>query len=309
MDLIQLRYFMRVVDLRSITKAAVALSVAQSAVTRQIKLLEAELGVDLFFRHSRGSDPTEAGTRLYAGADAIFHILTHTKADIIASNSDVSGTLRIGFPPSMGDLIGLDTVIAFRAAYANVAISLVEGYSHDLCEKLLNDEIDLALITGLDQNPMIAKTHICDERLWLVKAPEKSGDAAAGKDLTIRNLDGICLVQPGQTNTTRRLLDATAASHGIKLDVIIEVESIDVMKKLVMRQVGSTVSPYSGIYREISTGGLVGAPLEGLAVSRYLAHRADRAPSRALLQFRDLLLARLRDVSSAAGGNIIMKLS
>ncbi|MDE1571153.1 LysR family transcriptional regulator [Aquabacter sp. P-9] len=306
MDLVQLRYFMRVVELRSVTKAAAALCVAQSAVTRQIRLLEAELGVDLFYRHSRGTDPTDAGRRLFEGAEAVFHVLTHTKADVIATSADVSGRLRVGFPPSLGDLIGLDTVIAFRAAHGNVAVSLVEGYSQDLSEKLLQDDLDLALITGLDQNPMIAKIHICDELLWLVQAPEAAGQVRGRKEVAVRDLAGIPLVQPGQSNTTRRLLDATAASHGIRLDVVIEVESIDVMKKLVARGVGSTVSPYSGVHREIAGCELLGAPVEGLAISRHLAHRADRAPSRALLLFRQLLLEHLGAASRAASGNITM---
>ncbi|MCU4121168.1 LysR family transcriptional regulator [Variovorax sp. N23] len=84
MDLLQLRYFCKVADLRNFTKAAAALHVAQPAVTRQVQLLEDELGIRLLTRHNRGAMPTEAGNRLRAGAEAIFALLAQVKVDVVS---------------------------------------------------------------------------------------------------------------------------------------------------------------------------------------------------------------------------------
>lgn len=84
MDLLQLRYFCKVADLRNFTKAAAALHVAQPAVTRQVQLLEDELGIQLLTRHNRGAVPTEAGNRLRAGAEAIFALMAQVKVDVVS---------------------------------------------------------------------------------------------------------------------------------------------------------------------------------------------------------------------------------
>src|SRR5439155_21992618 len=98
LDLIQLKYFLRVAELRSFSKAADALHVAQPAITRQIRLLEEELGVALFHRHSRGSEPTEAGRLLEARAAALLRLAEQTRVDVVSRARAPTGTVRVGFP-------------------------------------------------------------------------------------------------------------------------------------------------------------------------------------------------------------------
>jgi regulatory helix-turn-helix LysR family protein len=92
MDLVQLRYFTRIAALRSFNRAAAQLAVAQPALTRQIKLLEEELGVQLLLRHSRGVEPTEAGEILAHGAETILRLADTVKSDVVGV-SDISPLL------------------------------------------------------------------------------------------------------------------------------------------------------------------------------------------------------------------------
>src|SRR3954468_11508887 len=138
MDLVQLKYFLRVAELRSFSKAADVLHVAQPAITRQIRLLEEELGVALFHRHSRGSEPTEAGQLLEIRAAELLRMADQTRVDVVSRAVVPTGTVRIGFPPSVGNLLLGSPVAAYHAKYPGVLISLVEGYNQVLQEWMLS---------------------------------------------------------------------------------------------------------------------------------------------------------------------------
>ncbi|WP_420224303.1 LysR family transcriptional regulator [Pigmentiphaga litoralis] len=306
MDLVQLRYFVQVVDLRSFTKAAAALHIAQPAITRQMHLLEDELGVQLLYRHSRGAEPTEAGRQLRMGAQAIFRLLEQTRADVIASSAVVSGSLRIGFPPSMGDLLLGDVIGTFRARHPNVELSLQEGYSHAMRDALLGDRLDLAFITGHDTNPLLMTTHLYDEQIWLMEPPAASGKPQRKKRYRLTDVASRDLIQPSRTNTLRQMLDDQAARQKLALKVVVEAEALHLIKDLVRRGVGSHLSPYSAVVRGIERGAFVGGPVDGLSVSRFLVRRVDRPVSLALTRFQEILTARLAEIHQTARGAVVL---
>ena len=117
MDLVQLRYFTRIAALRSFNRAAAHLAVAQPALTRPVKLLEEELGVQLLLRHSRGVEPTEAGEILAHGAETILRLADTVKSDVVTRAMEPRGTVRIGFPPSLGLLMTGDLWRTSRPAF------------------------------------------------------------------------------------------------------------------------------------------------------------------------------------------------
>jgi LysR family nitrogen assimilation transcriptional regulator len=305
-DLLQLRYFMQVADLRSFTKAAAALHIAQPAITRHVRLLEDELGVQLLYRHSRGAEPTEAGRQLRMGAQAIFRLLEQTRADVIASSAVVSGSLRIGFPPSMGDLLLGDVIGTFRSRHPNVELSLQEGYSHAMRDALLGDRLDLAFITGQDVNPLLATTHLYDEQIWLMEPLPADGKPRRRKRYQLADVARRALIQPSRANTLRQMLDEQAARWKLTLNVVVEAEALHLIKDLVRRGVGSHLSPYSAVVRGIERGAFIGGPVDGLSVSRFLVRRVDRPVSLALTRFQEILTARLAVIRDTAKGAVVL---
>lgn len=295
MDLQQLRYFVRVAELKSFTKAAASLHIAQPAVTRQVRLLEEDLGVSLLFRHSRGAEPTEAGLRLLAGADALFRMLQDTRADVVASSSLVTGTLRIGFPPSLSDLLMSSAIATFRLRHPDVMLTLQEGYSHTLRDSLLGDRLDLAVLSGQPRNPLLVDTHLLDEQLWILRPPG-SPPPASGKSYHFREVATLPLIQPSRSNTLRQLIEAKASELGVQLNVVIEAEALHSIKHLVRRGVGSHMSPFSGVVVDIERGQFCGAPIRGLKVSRHLVRRIDRPVSPALINFQKVLMQTVRQL-------------
>ena len=106
MDLKQLEYFVRVAELGSFTRAAVALDVAQPALSRQVRQLEVELRQNLLIRNGRGAAPTEAGKLLLEHGRGILHQVERAREELGRVRGALAGRVAIGLPPSVGKVDG-----------------------------------------------------------------------------------------------------------------------------------------------------------------------------------------------------------
>lgn len=299
MDLVQLKYFIRVAELRSFSKAADALHVAQPAITRQIRLLEDEFGMPLLHRHSRGSEPTEAGELLKAGAEAILRLAEQVRGEVISRALVPTGAVRIGFPPSVGNLLIGSTVSLYREKYPNVVISLVEGYNQVLQEWILSDRIDLAIMTRFGGHPLLECRPLYDESLWLL-GPREPGRARR-RSFTIEDLATRPLIQTSHENALRMLIEHAAVAHGFGLNIVIQAEALAVIKDLVRRGVGYHVSPYSAVVGDVDRGNFSGGPIQDLSISRFLVHRNDRPVTRAVSEMTKVIIEELKKAAAVAG--------
>src|SRR5436190_1299188 len=102
MNLKQLEYFVQVAELGSFSKAALALDIAQPALSRQVRALETELHQQLFLRNGRGVALTDAGKRLFDHSVAVLQLVSHAREDLGASRDEPVGRVTIGLPPSIG---------------------------------------------------------------------------------------------------------------------------------------------------------------------------------------------------------------
>src|SRR5258706_15179981 len=125
MDLARLQYFVAVVEPGSFSRAAAALHLTQPSLSRQVQLLEAELGQRLLERHGRGVVPTDAGTALLAHARAIFELAERARSDMAERHSNPRGRLTIGLPPRVAQIITVALVEQFHARYPEAAITVV----------------------------------------------------------------------------------------------------------------------------------------------------------------------------------------
>ncbi|MFC4278314.1 LysR family transcriptional regulator [Achromobacter aloeverae] len=293
MDLVQLRYFTRVAQLKSFSKASAALHIAQPALTRQVLLLEEELGVQLLVRHSRGAEPTAAGLQLLEGAEAIFQLVHDVTAKVSALNATVEGTLRVGIPPSLGGVILGRVTANFQQRYPRATLALREGLGNELRAALLADEVDLAVLT-VNDDPKLAGTHLCDEELWVLQ-PRRSPGLPTPRTYKLSELAAQPLIQTERPHHVREYIEGEASRLGLKLNIIVETNAVQAIKDLVRQGLGAHISPCSGISKDILQGNFDGGPIEGLLFSRYLVRRADRTPTLAMTQFQELLIAALRD--------------
>jgi LysR family transcriptional activator of glutamate synthase operon len=146
-ELRQLHYFITVARLEHVTHAAASLRVAQSAVSRQIHQLEAELGVQLFAQKGRNLQLTPAGKLFLNRSEAIMTDLDRAVLELQEFMHPEAGEIRIGFPHSLGIHLLPSVIAEYRAEHPNVKFVLKQGTYHVLIRELLEGEIDLAFIS------------------------------------------------------------------------------------------------------------------------------------------------------------------
>lgn len=146
MELRQIQYFIEVARREHVTEAAVALHIAQSAVSRQIFNLEAELGVDLFIREGRNVKLTPIGRLFLEHMQQAMQMIEKAKREVEESLDPEKGTVRIGFPSSLAAYTLPTVVSAFRESYPHVKFQLRQGAYHSLIESVIKGDIDLALL-------------------------------------------------------------------------------------------------------------------------------------------------------------------
>ncbi len=169
-----LEVFVVVARTGSITRAAQQLSYTQSAVSRQIAALEADAGSVLFDRLPRGVALTEAGRSLLPHAESVLDRLASARRDLAAVRGLASGRLRVGaFPTAVAALVPR-ALAAFREAHPGVDLSLVEGLTPGLLERLDAGDADVAVVSTPPDRPLDDRRfdlhHLIDERL-LVAVP------------------------------------------------------------------------------------------------------------------------------------------
>ncbi|MGA4683910.1 LysR family transcriptional regulator [Micromonospora sp. AB353] len=158
----------------SITTAARALSFTQSAVSRQIAALEADIGARLFDRLPRGVALTEEGRELLPHAEAVLDRLAAARRDLDDLRGLGRGRLRVGaFPTAVAALVPR-AMASFRSDHPEISLSLVEGVTPQLLERLLAEEADVAVVstspTGELDRERFDLRHLLDERLLVAVA-------------------------------------------------------------------------------------------------------------------------------------------
>ena len=115
MDLKQIEYFIRIAELGSFTRASIELNVAQPALSRQIRLLEVELGQSLLIRTGRGVNTTEAGKVLLEHGHGVLHQIERVREELSRVRVGLIGRVAVGLPPSLTKILTVPLLKAFRA--------------------------------------------------------------------------------------------------------------------------------------------------------------------------------------------------
>lgn len=241
MDLKQLRTFMHVTELGSLTLAAQRLHIAQPALSRQIRQLEEELGVMLFDRDGRGMQLSKAGTLLRDRIAPLLREFERTRAEITGLASRTGGHITVGMPPTLSEACGAALISHHIRNHPEISLSIVTGLSGHLFDWLLRNELDVAFLYDPPSVETLAIEPLGTEELWLV------GTNRAGfpheETVPFSTLASLPLVLPGTKHGLRRMLEASAQAKGAQLDVRVEVDSHRVQLELVCTEEFYTVMP------------------------------------------------------------------
>ncbi|GAA5233161.1 LysR family transcriptional regulator [Verticiella sediminum] len=267
MDLKRIEHLLIVVESGSFSRAASVIGMAQPALGRQIQALEQECGVPLLYRHGRGVALTPEGERFVEGIRPILRQVQALSGSLQKERAQPRGDVIVGMTPTMLELFGLGLVQRVRRSYPDVKLNIVSGYSGYIHEWLVDGRLDIALLHDAQRSKHIAVDFLASAGLHLVSAPSAP---APGKrrqhHIDMAQLDGIALVLPTRRHGLRRTLESAAAQARIRLRVDYEMDTLELMKDLVLTGVAHTVLALPAIHRELRHGTLTARRLRRPAV-------------------------------------------
>ncbi|HSI59823.1 MAG TPA: LysR substrate-binding domain-containing protein [Ideonella sp.] len=252
METRRLEYFIRIVEYRSITKAAAQIGIAQPALSQQLAILEHEFKAKLLHRTAQGVEPTPAGADLYRHARILLRQLEQAHHVVKSATAAPSGPLSVGLPVSTAQLLSVPFLETVCAQYPQIQLQLTEGLSGHLTELVLNARLDVALLFQAGPIAGLSVEPLWHEDLLLIGP----GDARLPDPLSLEQLADLPLVLPARGNGARTVFDAVMAQHNLPSRVVAEVDSIPTLKRAVQQRLGYTFLPWAAVMHEVETGSL-----------------------------------------------------
>lgn len=283
--LTQLRYFVSVARHQSVSRAAKELNVSQPALTRQIKLLEKELGCELLQRYPWGVALTDSGQILSDGASRQLRELDQIRTDVSDASFAPSGRLRIGCPPSLSLHLLLRPLKEFMKRHPKVIVEVQESISDQLSRAVLLDRLDIALVSSTvpEMSSHFTAELLFNEPVWLFGPRHRLDPRQRHK------LHELPLILTRSNNAARDLVEHEIMKTGRRLKVIAETDSPRLILEMMKAGLGYTIAPYLTFVDQLRRRELGGYRIGRLAVQRSIISRKDRSSNKAIRYFKSLL--------------------
>ncbi len=293
MELRHIRYFIAVANLRSFSKAADALHVAQSALSRHVQSLEAELGTQLLFRTTRGVVPTEAGLRLIKRGESLLRYVSEMRNEISAAAENPSGEITIGMPQSISPVLAPLIIQECRQLYPQLSIHITEGLSVFLTEWLNLGKIDLAVMSNFNEPKGLRISHLANEDLVLVAAPTRI--ERGRHEMRLTELQALPIILGAHF---RPLIERATRQCGVKLNIVMELDSIAIIKEIIVNQTFYSILPYASVHREALNGdfGVVSIVEPSIRRELVLAVNARRPLPAAAASMRKIIIEKMKTI-------------
>lgn len=253
-DLRRLRYFVAVAELGSVTRAARELHIAQPALSHQIRLLEDELGAELFARGPQGMRLTELGKTLVEESRSVLREVRALHDRLGNGLRSPEGMVVIGVAQTIGAVLVLPLLELAAKQLPRVRIQIREVMSSDIPDLLRSQSIDFALSYNISSGRGIQSTDIFSEDLYLVgtkTAATPFFGRAHLAELSFADLNNIPLYLSARPNVFREILERAARDRKIKLNIAAEVDSVAIRKHIALSGLGFTILSGTTIREEI----------------------------------------------------------
>jgi DNA-binding transcriptional LysR family regulator len=265
-DLRQLEIIRAIAETGSFTAAGHKLHVSQSAISRQVLLLEEELKEPVFLRIGRRIRITPAGEALLQLSHRVFQDLKDTVAGITDSQESLRGTIRLLGGMTVCLYVFPSLLTELKRTHPDVDLKIVTG-SSDTCVKHLRAGTgDLALLTlPMDESDMVTQPVMQEELLLVTNAkhPLSRKRKIVPQDLVRQP---FVLFEPG--SNTRRVVDEFFMSARIEPQIVMETENVEIMKAMVRHGIGMSIVSYQAVARDVASGHLFCARIEGRSLIR-----------------------------------------
>jgi len=240
MELRQLRYFVKVCELRSMGRAAVELGVVTSALSQQISRLESELSTRLLQRSSTGVTPTDAGLAfLHQAQLTLRHADDAVRA---AQQARLSGHVSVGLAPTTATVLGVPLMQAMQARYPEVRLHMVEALSGHLTTMLHARQLDLAVLFQTDTPRRWSVSPLLAEKLFVIASPQLT-PRPTGAKVRLSQLAEVPLILPSGSHGLRATLMAAFARARVAPRIVAEVDGLALLMDAVRAGHGATIQP------------------------------------------------------------------
>lgn len=283
----QLRTFRAVVSSGSFTRAAKELSITQPAVSHRVHQIEEALGAELFERKpGYGLTLTDAGQSLVRFADDMIDRLGAIRA-MFESDKTERETLSVGCTAAIIRYELPPLLVKFRRVQTGVRIRLVQIAHHEISERLLNGDVDVGVQAESVVGQTLRRIPLFREELLLVAPPEHPVTNLRAPTARTCAMYPFCLpitTSPG----LRQMIERWAEANNVRLNVSLEMDSIDGLKEAVIHGLGLAILPEFAMREELKAGRLHIVPIRKLPAGRryfltYSGKRPMGTPLRSLI--------------------------
>ncbi len=283
MDTRQLAAFCAVVERRSFSQAADRLGVTQPAVSLQVRALEKRLGTQLLDRSGRRVEPTEAGWRLYRGAQRMLALEDQLVADVAASGEGaLAGDLVLGASTGPAAVAIPVALAEFQRQNPDVRVFLTVSDTHSIVERVAARELELGIVGAARRHRGVRFEPFFSDQVILACPP---GHAFAGRSITLDELRGDTLILMQEGAGVRQVVEDALRRQGLRLrdlDVRLELGLQESVRRAVEAGYGVTFISRTAVEADLAAGRLAEARVAGLDVTREisLASATGRARTR-----------------------------
>jgi DNA-binding transcriptional LysR family regulator len=279
MDLRQLEILQTIAETGSFTACGRKLHVSQSAISRQILLLEEELGEPLFLRVGRQVRMTPAAESLVQLGQRVFQDIRETLGSITDRTRALRGTLRLSggmtvclyvFPPLLKHLKRVHPGLDVRLTVATAGRSV---------EEIRAGRIDAGLLTLPVEESDLVTLPVLREELLVVTMPTHL--LARKRRIEPQDLSGQPFILFEAGSATRQVIDSFFITNKVEPTVVMDTENVEIIKAMVKTGLGISIVPYQAIAREVRAGQFFCARIEGHELMRetgWVYARANRVP-------------------------------
>jgi DNA-binding transcriptional LysR family regulator len=278
-DLRQLEILQAIAETGSFTASGRKLHVSQSAISRQILLLEEELGEPLFLRVGRQVRMTPAAESLVQLGQRVFLDVRETVGAITDRTRELRGTLRLSggmtvclyvFPPLLKHL---------RRVHSQVEVRLTVATAGRSVQEIRGGRVDAGLLTLPVEESDLVTVPVLREELLLVTTP--THPLARRRKVVPKDLARLPFILFEMGSGTRRVIDTFFAGEGVEPTIVMDTENVEIIKAMVKTGLGVGIVPYQAVAREVKAGQLFCARIEGHELVRetgWVYARANRVP-------------------------------
>jgi LysR family nitrogen assimilation transcriptional regulator len=247
-----LRYFVKIVEAGSFSRAAATIHVAQPALSQQIAELEEQLGVTLLQRSARGVRPTAAGEVLFREASSILRQMEQLPGIVRSSGGEAEGTVSLGMSSTLAATWAGPFIERCKAVLPKVKLKFAVADSETIKSRIQLHTLDMATVFEDELVPIFMRKPLFRQRLYMICLKKSAPREAA---ISLTGIGKLPLILPGAPNVTRVAVDRALAAAGVEPNVVAEADVFSSVLSAVQSGLGSTIMP-KGDFSDVSAKGL-----------------------------------------------------